>query len=251
MANSSRTSAVDLTRYAAGGCFIIKSAPRDADRSPDLLPEQLISLSRCICPYSVSVYWGWEGGKNYPEALASGVPPDKLPELEAWSAKGGAADIDYPNVFLRPEPARAFIDQFLPDHGSLHLLGIALHHDLVDDFLLLKQRAYDPHTQQEIEEVIGVSRAVSQRQPVTRGGDLLGFEVLSYDQTLGHSWLCSGLEREMHQLFGIRPNAHGLIDTEAEAMQVYRWIAEDAQQGHRAEPEPYYPWLVIRYPLTP
>lgn len=246
MEKSSRTSALDLTRYVAGGCFI-RSAPRSPSRSPDLLPAELISLSPCICPFSVSVYWGWEGSKNHPEALAFGVQSDKLAELEAWSARG--CDIDFPNVFMNLEPARAFIDQFLPDHSSLYLLGIALHHDLVDDFLLLKQRAYDPHTQQEIEEVIGVSRAVTERQEIAAGGEVLGFEVVSYEQSLSHSWLCSGLEREMNQLFGIRPNAHGLIDTEAEAMQVCRWIAEDEQQGRRAEPEPYYPWLLIRYPL--
>lgn len=78
---------------------------------------------------------------------------------------------------------------------------------------------------------------------------MLGFEVVSYWYQLGHSWLCSGLEREMHQLFGISPNARGFIDTLEQAMQVYEWIAEDEQKGQRAEPEPYYPWLVVEYPL--
>jgi hypothetical protein len=53
----------------------------------------------------------------------------------------------------------------------------------------------------------------------------------------------------MADQFGIQPNEHGLIATPDEAMQVYEWIAEDEQRGHRAEPEPYYPWLLVEYPI--
>jgi hypothetical protein len=73
---------------------------------------------------------------------------------------------------------------------------------------------------------------------------------ISYDQNINDSWLCSGLERDMFEQFGIRPNKNGLINTYDEAMRVYRWIAEDEQRGHRAEPEPYYPWLLVAYPAN-
>ena len=67
----------------------------------------------------------------------------------------------------------------------------------------------------------------------------------------GHSWLCSGLERDMHERFGIRANNKGLLDSYADAKQVYDWIADDAMQGARAEPEPYALWLLLAYPLGP
>lgn len=232
---------IDLPQYVAGGYFIIKSVRRDPDRSPDLLPERLISLSGCICP-SVHVYWAWSDQ----EALAFGIPESKLPDTHREFP-----DFDYPNVFLKLETARAFVEEFLPatDDG-LQLVGAGLHRDLVDDFLTLRQQAYDPHTGSTIEEIIGVSRAVSQRKLLEPGGQPLGFEVVGYEQSLGHSWLCSGLERDMFDQFGIRPNKNGLIHTHDEAMRVYRWIAEDEQRGRRAEPEPYTPWLLVAYPAN-
>jgi hypothetical protein len=53
----------------------------------------------------------------------------------------------------------------------------------------------------------------------------------------------------MHDLYGIRPNPYGLIDTFTDAKKVHDWIAEDNLQGTRAEPEPYAPWLLVSYPL--
>ena len=111
-------------------------------------------------------------------------------------------------------------------------------------------RVYDSHAGEYREEVYGVSKVVRGGQPLAAGGQALGYELLSYDQNINDSWLCSGIERDMADQFGIRPNAHGLIATLDEAMQVYDWIAEDEQRGHRAEPEPYYPWLLVDYPLA-
>ena len=51
----------------------------------------------------------------------------------------------------------------------------------------------------------------------------------------------------MNELFGIRPNPYGLIDTYEDAKKVADWIAEDK---HRGEPLPYYPWLIVQYPLA-
>jgi hypothetical protein len=53
----------------------------------------------------------------------------------------------------------------------------------------------------------------------------------------------------MVNLYNIRPNSSGLIDSYDDAKKVYVWIAEDHMQGHRAEPEPYDIWLLISYPL--
>ncbi|MCA9885199.1 MAG: hypothetical protein KC708_19615, partial [Anaerolineae bacterium] len=75
-------------------------------------------------------------------------------------------------------------------------------------------------------------------------------EVLSESFTeMGCSWLCSGLEKDMFTLFGIRPNEHGLLNSLEDAMKVYEWIAEDECKGYRAEPEPYFPWLVVSYSI--
>jgi hypothetical protein len=96
-----------------------------------------------------------------------------------------------------------------------------------------------------------VNYALSEGRPLPQRGNALGFEIVSYVYSgFSHSWLCGGIERDMNQLFNIRPNEYGLINSYDEAKEVYEWIAEDKLQGTRAEPEPYHPWLLVQYPLA-
>ena len=48
----------------------------------------------------------------------------------------------------------------------------------------------------------------------------------------------------MFNALGIRPNAHGLIETYEDALRVDAWMQEHPE---KAEPGPYYPWLIARY----
>jgi hypothetical protein len=82
-------------------------------------------------------------------------------------------------------------------------------------------------------------------------GEVLGFEVISFEYgDFSHTWLCSRLDAEMNQLFGIRPNQYGLLNEYDEAKKIYEWIAEDEMMGTRAEPVPYSFWLLVSHSLT-
>jgi hypothetical protein len=120
---------------------------------------------------------------------------------------------------------------------------------LVDVFLDFKPLPFDSDQTTDWARGVQTNHIVGEHEPLPTGGNILGFEVTSFHFGHGHSWLCSGLERDMHELFGIRPNSYGLIDSYEEAKKAYQWIAEDKLQGTRAEPEPYYPWLIVQYPL--
>ncbi len=97
----------------------------------------------------------------------------------------------------------------------------------------------------------GIAGRIKQGISVDPSGTPLGYDVVSYSYSdFAHSWLCSGLEHDMHKLFGIRTNALGLLDSFADAKQINDWIAEDEGQGRRAEPEAYDFWLLLSYPLT-
>lgn len=98
----------------------------------------------------------------------------------------------------------------------------------------------------------GIAKRVKQGIAVEPGGTPIGYDILSYGgyRDFGHSWLCSGLEKDMHELFGIRANELGLLATYDDARKVYEWIAEDECKGIRAEPEPYDMWLLLSYPLS-
>ena len=123
---------------------------------------------------------------------------------------------------------------------------------LVAKFLIDNQQTmYYQETQITREINYGTNLVVSKSGRLEPNGNILGFEILSYSYSdISHSWLCSGIEKDMNELFAIHPNPYGLIDTHKEALQVYEWIAEDKLQGTRGEPEPYYPWLIVQYSIT-
>ncbi len=235
-----------MTDFVAGGYFLLKSVPRQMWMAADLLPEDILSLSECISP-SVQIYWGWhENGQA--EARRFGVPESKLADLREWLTL--TDKVHFSNVFFTAAAAWEFAAEFLAGIEQVHVIGIGLPHVLVDGFLQDNpQTVYNGMAGKSKSAEYGINAVLRIGERLSLGGETLGYEVLSYSYAIGHSWLCSGLERDMHTLFGIRPNAHGLIDTLEEAMQVYEWIAEDEQKGQRAEPEPYYPWLVVEYPL--
>lgn len=229
---------VDLNNFYSGGYFLIRAGhPGWEQLKTDLLPEMLISLSECICP-KLSVHWGWNPG-NKQAALNFGIPAEKLDAFVEWC--NHTQDIEFDSMFHTLDAARRFVDQFVPNHDKLLLLGAGLprHLEVANWREPSKGESY------------GIEKRIEAQLPIVQGGDPLGFDVLSFSYgDLAHSWLCSYLHVEMNQQFGIRPNQYGLLDNEQDAQKIYDWIAEDDMKGHRAEPEPYDYWLLLSYPLN-
>jgi hypothetical protein len=246
---------VDLSQFISAGYYLTRYAEEGFWKS-DLLPSRVVSVSRCIGK-PLSVYWGWNHFADLKQDILNfGIPEDKLDAFQEWC---GQHEDFYPNVFPDLTAARQFLADFLTEHTDQLLLGVGLPTELIDLFLVeeypftgyrnpdgtFSERKSTP------EEFIGIYRALYQRQPMAAGGTPLGFEIVNYAYNeLGDSWLCSGLEKDMRQLFDIRVNEYGLMGSYADARKVYDWIAGDEQQRHRAELEPYYPVLLVSYPLT-
>jgi hypothetical protein len=225
--------------YICGGYVLLKAANPGWShwKEHSLLPPKVISLSDCISP-KVVMYWGWQPGDKQ-AALNFGVSEAQWDDYKAWMNEGYRSKIDVFSIFLTVDFSREFASRFLPDTTNLYLLGLGIHKNNLSDWSeTVPDKAY------------GLERQVARRQPLASGGERIGYEVVSSYYGLSHSWLCSGLEREMHNLYGIHPNQYGLIPTYDEAKKVYDWIAED-EQGLRAEPEPYEVFMLVSYPLSP
>jgi hypothetical protein len=237
---------IDLSDYIAGGYFVVKYAHNGLQRS-DLLPERLISLSECICQ-KLNIVWGWniENYDHKEQAFNFGIPTDKVEAFCEWCAGKD------PGALYSLDIAREFIAEFLADTSDVVLVGIAMYKDMVEGFLAAnKQKVYFANEGIDKEFIHGVNYVLSEGNRLPTDSNPLGFEVVGYSYNdLGHSWLCSSLDKDMHELFSIRPNQYGLIDSYEDAKKVYDWIAEDEMRGTRSEPEPYYPWLIVQYPLV-
>ena len=236
---------VDLLQYIAGGCFVAKRVPRPAYTDPELMPENIVSVSESLGGI-LQAYWGGAAMLYKEKMVKFGIPEDKHEEFAAWSRKND--DIGHPNTFFTLARAREFVARFMPDATDIMLLGVALHRDLVPTFLEeSKQVVFDPVREKYIHSDHHATPRVLKIREYPHPGELLGFEILGYDAGFW-SWLRSGLEKHIDRALGIRPNQYSLINTYEEALQIHNWILEDQKSGDNAEPIPYNPWLIIRYP---
>lgn len=231
---------VDLRDFYSGGYFLLRAGRPDwPPPFGEFLPSgNLISLSDCLCRQRLSVIWGWNPG-NREAALGFGISETRLTEFVAWCGTEYHESLDLTSMFYSPDAARNFIRRFELNTDNLFIIGAGLPKELHRAWL------------EEEPDNEGIAKRVKQAIPIEKSGEPIGYDVVSYSYTdFAHSWLCSGLEKNMYELFGIRTDQHGLLATSADAKRVNDWIAEDNEQGTQAEPEPYDYWLLVNYPLN-
>lgn len=229
---------IDVSEYRLGGYFVTKLAARDdVTMSTDLLPPRFPTLSDDLAPFALRFWWNEE---NVREAAEFGVAEDRFKELVAWYRERFDTDLGAPNVALSIDIAREFVTRFSSGAEDIVLLGAGLRADRVKRFL--EEQATPPPWGE-----YGVYEALSRGAPLAETGDPLGFELLSYEYGLEHSWLCNGLEVDADRELDIRPNRHGLVDTYEDGLRVAQYVSRD---DVGAEPGTWLPWLLVRYPLT-
>src|SRR5688572_21551741 len=175
---------IDLNDYYSGGYFLLRADKPDWPQlKTDLLPEKLVSLSTCMCP-RVSVGWGWIPGDRQ-AALDFGIPKDRLDDFIKWCGYASETEIGVWSMFSSPDNARQFIRRFLPDITDLKIIGVGLPQDLAEKNWL--------HSEGQRDE--GVEKQIQQQLPIKLGGEILGFDVVTYSYNdFGDSWLCSSLQ---------------------------------------------------------
>ena len=234
---------IDRSQFYSGGFFLVRASetPQGLDKN-SLLPAKLISLSACFCK-KFDIVWTWTP-YDKEAGLEFGIPESKWEELIAWCKHVYQKDqLDLYGMFNSKQFAQDCIELFLPDTDDLYLIEIGLPtYPSVDSWHKRSLNEGSP---------AGVDLRISRQIPILETGNVLGYEVLSYDyHNLGHTWLCSLIHNDMYELYGIKPNQHGFLATYDDAKKVYDWIAEEEMKGTRAEPEPYDFWLVISHPLA-
>lgn len=117
------------------------------------------------------------------------------------------------------------------------MLGLAIH------------SSYLPKVQERIDlrSRAGFWAAIDTPRTLAPRGEPLGFELLGHDGGSGHSWICNGVERWFQEEKGIGSYAAGLLPAEETADACLAYIYNEYL---RAEPVPWFPWLLLRYPLT-
>jgi hypothetical protein len=224
----------------SGGYFVGRRVRRGATMNAALLPERILTASSCLIglvPDTWALAWTQEGADERRKAAAQfGLSEDTLRSITAWTSSAfDTGRVGFPNVLLTLEAALELKRLFMPE--DVVVFGIGLPRDLCASFV----------DYADVPDGMGVPGVVRALEAITRpapGGQPLGFDVLGWDTGSFHSYLCNGLESEFDKLLGVRPNAHGFYDGEADA----RRCAEHASsESTRAEPGLWLPWFVHAY----
>lgn len=228
--------AIDLNRFYSAGYVVIPAAhPGWPQLHEDGMTGKLISLSDCISPRLLDRLWR---DITEVEALDYGIRPDRLGAFADWRTRAYPSEIDDWGMFFSLQAAQQFVEQFAVAFEGLHVIGIGIAHDLAETRF--------PNDL----PFSGLETQIAKRMPLEKVGTPIGFEIVSYGYApFGHSWLCSGLNRDLRDEFNTEANAYALIPDEVAARRLFEWVAEDDMRGRRGEPEPYHYWLLVDYPL--
>lgn len=161
--------------WICAGYFAVQAAPRGG-RSPVILPDPLLSVSRCVCPTS----------------------PD------------GA-----PSALDDPFPTREDAEEAGKRHGATHVLAASLRRpDLLAVITAADERGLETPALDLVRRAELTTRSPggegARTSPRASEG-CVGYEIVSFTYGFEHSWLCIGLEARAHFEDGITPGPFGLL----------------------------------------
>ena len=238
---------VDLNDFVSAGYFLARLSEREPWMSAELLPERILSACDCICsffPDAWTMDWSSSPAERSKGVSAFQIPADRIADVVSWADGSFQKAFGWPRVLYSLADARAAQALLGPAVDGVTLFALGLPTDLVGAFLA----AAEPPPQKEGYAPVGVTgyfRCVSRRERLADGGEPIGFELLStWMGLLTHSWLCNGLEKQLHEKVGLIPNEYGFIANLDSARDGARRINAGELKG---EPEEWFPWLVVRY----
>jgi hypothetical protein len=231
----------------AAGFLLLSPSPRPDWASENLLPQEIISASDCLCaqfPGTYTIEWTTDTEDQRTIGFeAVGIPRAARSEAMKWATKSFEKSYGWPGVFYSLQEAETAKGLFFSKESNILLIGLGLPTQFVEDFILyaappLPEPGYAPTGETGWLEVV-------KRQQSLPQGQFLGFELLTVQYGLvTESWLCNGLEAHFLETLGIRPNRWGLIEDLENAKRCCKAINE---KEVAAEPGLWLPWALVKY----
>ena len=227
--------------YLSAGYYVARRSERAAYMSSDLIPEKVLSASRCICdffPDDWAIEWASVTNEERSKAASTfGISSADLPTVVTWATEAFDNEFGWPDAFYTLDAARKARTRFLPDDFEVVVFGLGLHEADVENFLAaanpIQYLGFAPVGES------GIFQCVSAGTSIAEGGQIAGFELLTtYNGLLTCSWLCNGLEKECANHLGIRANRVGFVETYAEASRCTEFISKPET---RARPRLWLP----------
>ena len=232
----------------SAGFLLVKPVGRPPYVSPELVPDNVVSASDCICPqfpgpYAIS--WCSTSDADREDLLAAvGIPHELHGEAIQWATSFFGTLYGWPGVFYVPAAAREARERFFPSSGSVKVIGLGLPERFAKDFINEATPSKAPSGYASNGES-GYLECIRRANALPSGGRPIGFEPLNLQLgMLEHSWLCNGLEQHCAVTLDVRPSPNGLLATLDDGVRCCDEISRD-EVG--AEPGPWYPFVIVEY----
>ena len=201
------------TSYFAGGYFLTRPAERT--RTGEVVLDQLITVCNCLTYFAFEHWWDVESAEK---ATDLGVEASRIPEVAAWYSERFGSDFGFPNVAYSTAVIREFCDEFNVDRSGLVILGCGF--DDTHRQILLDEFRAPANTGEN-----GIIELLDRRKSLDEQGHVLGFEIMSFDLGLDHSWVCYDFVGEAETQLGIQVDpGTGLLRTLDDAQSVANHI---------------------------
>jgi len=231
----------------SAGFYLLRPSPCPEQGPMNLLPQQIISASDCLCPQFPGAYaieWTVVSEEQQAAAFDTvSLPPAKRPEAVEWATRNFQKSFGWPGVFYCPEEAIRTRDRFFPGESNIQVVGLGLPDEFVEAFLMdaaprLSGEGRTPQGEP------GAFEVVKRRQPLPEG-PFLGFELLNVEHgEVWHSWLCYGLEVDFAVRMDVQPNEQGLLPD----LQTAKRCCEAMDKEEViAGSDVWLPWGLVRY----
>lgn len=238
---------MNSSAITAAGYLLLKPVPRPEWLSSDLLPDQIISGSTCLCPQfpgSYAISWCGDSAEvRAAEFDRIGLPADQRDEASRWATAEFERSFGWPGVFYDLEAAREARARFFPA-GDVMVVALGLPAAYHAKFVAEST----PPKEDEgfaTQGKSGCLEVIERANSLPPGLTSLGYEPVN--MTFGQidcSWLCNHLEQYIADHTGMRPSPTGLIESIEEAARCCE-VIERPDVG--AEPGPWFPMFLARY----
>lgn len=226
---------ISVSNHICGGYFLTRRIPRP-DSISDPAPTTILTLSNCITEIAPDD-WA-DSGYNYDieervvEAKKFGISSEAVPQLVEEFTKAVSSN-HITTAFPTLQIARAFY-RACEDKSTIALVGIGLERSLLASFYAQRN--------DDVNRGYGLFERVDKNVELEAGGEALGYELLGFEATKFHSWLCHNSPVEAKEKLGVTPNQFGFVDSLADGVRIRNYLKETG-----AEQSVWEPWLIVSY----
>jgi hypothetical protein len=226
--------------YRSAGFTITRPVDSLSPRQTDRIPSPFITLPPCLStriPDTWCIEWASDPIARSEAEQAFSLDDAAVAKITDKVTEGFDDQVGWPSAIYDLEFATELFELVLPYCSQAKLIGLELSESNADKLV-----EYFQDDEPRTNAASGLLRSLKNNESISVTYKRIGFELLSCDYGLEHSWVCNSLEVEAATLFGTRLNHFGLVEDANEAHRLAEWINDPATG---AEPGLWLPWRLV------